>query len=263
MLGRIKAVIDYTMVDEIRNKVFNATVLFAALCAYLSLVLTRLAQGYEERFMRDLCFAMLELFGLVIALQSAYRVVNADMQRGSGMDIFFVRPIRRWEFLVGRFLGLACLLFVALAVMMGVLMGFMAVGGFSLKAVYAVIFAQLFFKLWIVLGLASLIACVTTSQASYLVAVLLLFSSGHVNHLLRKLTEEEGGSGLVGVLLVRPLTYLLPNFSLFALINNIDAPLGTSEVFAQSAYALAYALVYGAAALALASVLFSRKEVRV
>lgn len=263
MIKRIYAVLQFTLVEELRNRVLNATILFCLVIAYFGVVLTRLAQGYEERFFRDISFALLQLFGVVILLQSVYRIVREDMRRGSGIEIFFVRPITRWEFLIGRFLGLATLLLVAMAIMGGVILGFMAWQDFAVPWIYGAVFLEVFLKLWIVLNIAALMACVTTSQASYFVATLLIFASGHMTHLLRRLLEQPEGANVLVFILAKPLTYVLPNFYLFGLVNNMEAALSGAVSFSWEELTLscAYGLLYGAVALIFSAILFSKKEI--
>ncbi len=252
-----------TTLEEARSKVFNATFLFAGVTLYFGLVLTNLAQGFEDHFFRDIAFALLELFGLAIGLGSAYRVIRQDVKKGSGVEMLFVRPLRRWEYLAGRFFGIGALLAVGLAVMGGTLAGLIAVKGFQWHWLYLAVFAEIYFKLLIVLAVAFLLALATTSQASYFISCLLVWASAHVMHLLKALLDRSARPDVLSAILIKPLAYLLPNFSLFSTANHMDGILGGAIVFsgAQFVFSAAYALIYSIALLAFSAYIFSRAEI--
>lgn len=262
MFERILVVTRLTLLEEVRSKVLNATFIFAGVLVYFGLVLTNLAQGFEDHFFRDVAFALLEFFGLVILLQATYRVVRQDVRKGSSVEMLFVRPLRRWEYLAGRYFGIAALLLAGLGVMAGTLAGLIAAKGFLWHWIYFAVFLEIFLKLLIIQAAAFVVAIVTTSQASYLTASLLIYASAHVIHLLKALLERQEASGLLTSILVKPLAYLLPNFSLFSTGNHLDGILGSAIIFsgAELAFSCLYAMGYAAAALSIASWFFSRSE---
>ncbi|MBI4667723.1 MAG: ABC transporter permease [Elusimicrobia bacterium] len=261
---RVRAITQLTMLEEVRNKVLNATFLFAVVLTYFGLVLTNLAQGFEDRFFRDIAFSMVEFFGLAILLQSAYRVTRQDVRKGSSVEMFFVRPVKRWEYLIGRYFGIALLLWVGMAVMAGVQLGLGAVKKFGFEWIYVAAYIEIYLKLAVVMAAAFLLAMVTTSQASYLISSLLVYASGHVMHLLRALIQAQENAGLFAVLFIKPLTYLLPNFSLYPTVNNLEAVASKAVAFALTGtvFAAAYTIFYGGILLALSVYLFSRSEVQ-
>ncbi|MBI2070734.1 MAG: hypothetical protein HYT79_09040 [Elusimicrobia bacterium] len=263
MIRRLITVAQLTTLEEVRSKVLNATFLFAGVLVYFGLVITTLAQGFEARFFRDVAFTMIELFGLAIIFQSVYRVVRQDVRKGSAVEMFFVRPLSRWEYLVGRLIGVSILLWVGLAVMAGVQLGLTAAKGFGFHWFYVIAYLEVYLKLMVVIAVTAVLAVVTTSQASYFVSGLLVYASGHVMHLLRALLEAKPGSDFVSMLLIKPLTYLLPNFSLYATVNNLDALIGRGVAFAWGDVGLAvcYTVFYAGALTAISAFLFSKTEI--
>lgn len=262
-LARILAVSKLTLLEEVRHKVLNATFLFAGVLIYFGVVLSRLALGFEERFFRDIGFAFLEFFGLAILLQSVYRIVEQDVHRGSSVEMYFVRPIERWEFLLGRYFGMAALLWMSLGVMGGAWSGLVAMRGFVFETLYLYVFLEIYLKLLIMLSTAFALATIATSQASYFISALLIYASGHVAYLIRSLLEHQERMDMTSLLLLKPLSYILPNFSLFGAVNNLESILAGAVRydFYDFACVLGYSLVYGGSLALLASWRFSRREI--
>ncbi|MBI4063701.1 MAG: hypothetical protein HY401_05295 [Elusimicrobia bacterium] len=263
MFNRILVIAQLTLLEQVRDKIVNLIFLFAGVVVYFGVVLTQLAQGFEERFFRDTALAMVELFGLVLLLGSAYRVVRQDVRKGSSVEMFFVRPLRRWEYLAGRFAGLSTLLLVGMAVMGGVQLGIITFKGFSWHWLFAVSFAELYLKLIIVLALAFLLATITTSQASYLASTLLIYASGHVTQLMKLLIARQDSTDTVSLILLKPLTYLLPDFSFFGTANRWEGIAAGAVSFSIGGLGLTllYTVIYAGALVVFSSYLFSRAEI--
>ncbi|MFC1521947.1 hypothetical protein ACFL6Y_06015 [Elusimicrobiota bacterium] len=262
-LSRIATVAEFTLLEEVRGKVLNATFLFAAILLYLGIIMSRLAQGFEERFIRDMSFFLIELFGIAILLQSAYRVVHQDVRKGASIEIIFVRPIARWEYLLGRFIGVAFVLGVGISVMalFSGIWGLMR--GYDLHWIYAITLVSVYFKLLTGLSLSFFFALITTSQASFLAASILAYISGHVVSELRMLLSMPQNQDLTSSLVIKPITYLAPNFSLVDTKNTLSVITADPNAFDFGDFSLGvlYIIIYSAFLIVFSMLLFERKEI--
>jgi ABC-type transport system involved in multi-copper enzyme maturation permease subunit len=126
--GRIWAVALNTFREAIRNRVLYVLVAFSLGLMAFSLVLGELSLHEEVRVIKDLGLAGISLFGIIMALFLGVNLLSKELDKKT---VYFVipKPLDRWEFLLGKYLGLAVTLTVVVAAMSLVLFGFVAVQG--------------------------------------------------------------------------------------------------------------------------------------
>ena len=125
MWARIWAIALNTFREAVRNKVLAILVLFAVALMAFSLVLGQLSLHEEVRIIKDLGLAGISLFGVVIALFLGVNLLSKELDRKTVYAII-PKPLHRWEFLLGKYLGLLTIL-VAQVVALGVIWALVAV----------------------------------------------------------------------------------------------------------------------------------------
>lgn len=249
-LAKIRTCLALTVAEEIRSRALSAVILFSAVSIYLGFVLTRLAVGFEARFFKDISFVLMEIFGLLLVFIMGYRVARQDVGKGSHFELFLIRGVKPWQYLLGRYLGVTAVVGGALSVMLGVFLAINASRGFPMEGVFFLNFGFLFLRLMIMAAFVFLAAIVTNSQANFFVTSLLIYVSGYAAEPLRDLIAVTGKESFALNFLVKPLTYLMPNFS------NLSAGRELSHFFG----ALTYALFFSSLVLTLACLSFKREE---
>lgn len=262
MLLRIKTVTSLTILEEWRSRLLMSVVLFAAVSLYLGLVLTRLAVGFEERFFRDLSFALLELFSLVFVLMASYRVVAQDIAKGSILELFLVRGMRPWEYLFGRYLGVLTLVCITVFFMAGIFLSLFLVKGFMVYKIYGVSLGLLCLRLNVMVAVACFLAAVTTNQASFLVSSFLVYLSAYANGALKALIVQSQYQSLITSLFIRPMTWILPDFSWLNPQASLDAFIYGARVYPIVNFisACGYSFIFGAVVIILSCLVFRRTE---
>ena len=91
--------------ESVRDKVLYRIVAFAVLIVGASLVLGQLAAGQEVKIIKDLGLAAISMFGHFIAMFIGIGLVSKEVERRS-IYALLVKPMRRAEFLLGKYLGL-------------------------------------------------------------------------------------------------------------------------------------------------------------
>ena len=116
-MARVIGLVAYHVFKEsVRDKVLYNLVLFAILMISASYLIGQLTAGQDVKIIKDLGLAASSMFGLFIAVFIGVGLVWKEVDRRSVYNLL-VKPIRRHEFIVGKFLGLAGTLLVNLAVM--------------------------------------------------------------------------------------------------------------------------------------------------
>src|SRR5204863_7898301 len=91
-------------------------VIFAVLLMAVSFLLGQLTAGQDIKIIKDLGLAAMSIFGLFIAVFIGIGLVSKEVERRSIYSLLS-KPIRRQEFIVGKYLGLVLTLLVNLSVM--------------------------------------------------------------------------------------------------------------------------------------------------
>jgi len=102
---RILAVTLNTFREAIRHKVLYLLIGFALLVNASAKMIEPLALGEHSKITRDLGLSALTLFGLLIAIFVGTRLVYEEIEKKT-LYIILPKPVRRWEFLLGKYLGL-------------------------------------------------------------------------------------------------------------------------------------------------------------
>lgn len=206
-LSRIGAVAANTFRETIRERVLYNLVFFAILMTLSGLLLARLSIRQDEKIIKDLGLAAMDVFGVAIAIFIGVGLVSKEIERRSLFPLL-AKPLSREELVLGKALGLAWTLFVNVAAMTVGLYTTLMLTGRSfdpslLKAVYGI-----YLSLVLVLALALLFSTVTSSAVAS-VCTLGVVIAGRFSDVIRNMNEVTTSvpSG------VREFLYwLLPNF---------------------------------------------------
>ena len=95
---------------------FYNLVLFAVLLVAASILIGQLTAGQDVKIIKDLGLAATSLFGLFIAIFVGINLVSKEVDRRSVYPLF-AKPIRRSEFILGKYAGLLLTLLANMAVM--------------------------------------------------------------------------------------------------------------------------------------------------
>ncbi len=123
MIGRIRVIAFNTFREAVRDRVLYNLVVFAILMVGGALLLGRISLRIERLVLVNLGLTAIALFGIVIAIFLGIGLVSKEIERRTLYTVLAARPVRRWEFIVGKQLGLIATLVVNA--------GFMSAGFFA------------------------------------------------------------------------------------------------------------------------------------
>jgi ABC-type transport system involved in multi-copper enzyme maturation permease subunit len=254
--------------DSVRDKVLYTIVAFAVLLIAASYVISQLTAGQDLKIIKDLGLFAMSLFGLFIAIFIGIGLVAKEIDRRSIYAVL-VKPVRRHEFIIGKYLGLVGTLFFNLGVMSIAYYAVLFYMGQTMTegALKAAPSPPADPRLLLAIGMIGLeLALVTavalfwsTFSSSGLVSAALtagLYVAGQFGADLKNFEQvvESAVAGTIG----RWLYYILPNFAAF-------------DIKAQVVYGLAiepgyllmtagYALLYVTLLLVASVMIFSRRD---
>ncbi len=256
-MWRITAIARNAFREAVRDRVLYNLVLFVLLLTGASIFIGELSGGQERKVIVDLGLSAMLLFGVFIAIFVGVGLVYKEIERRT-IYAMFSKPVGRGEFLVGKYFGL-CLTLLVNVLVMGV--------GVSLALVYvsrgwdpliptiwpAVLL--IYMELMVLTAVALLFSSFSSPALSALLTFM-VFIIGHFSADLKTLAAALGSTSARW--LFTGLYYLLPNLSNYSFITPAAHGRAPSAgfVFATGLYAAVYITVI----LALATLVFSRRN---
>ena len=237
----LSAFISQTFKEAIRNKILYGIGFFAVAIFLFSLVLGELSLYEQERVIRDVGMTFIMLMGVVLAIYTGVGLLHREIDRRIIYTILS-KPIRRYQVIVGRFLGIACTLFVELFAMFSVFLILLAVRGMSIDL-------TLFQSVWLIYVESLVVAAAALMFSTFSSAMLSsLMSAGFV--ILACLNPQIGFyAGQTKEIEVRSMMraaqFLLPNFGHFDVSTQVSYALEIPgmHVFWSSLHGMAYIVV--------------------
>jgi Cu-processing system permease protein len=258
-MSRIVIVARNTFREAVRDRVLYNLVFFALLMIASAVVVGQISMGIETVVMVSLGLSAISLIGLLIAVFTGVGLVSKEIEKRT-LHAVLAKPLRRWEFLVGKFSGLVLTLTVNTAAMAGGLFMAMLFVRHSLVSSDAVVLVAVYLillKLGLVVALAMMFSCFT----SPLLAILFtggLYIAGLFVSELRSLQSTQLNSQAQKLFSV--LSYLLPNFGNYDVMG--AAAHGRPIPGGLVVHVTMYTVLYSAIVLTTAAVIFSRKDLK-
>jgi ABC-type transport system involved in multi-copper enzyme maturation permease subunit len=249
------AVAQNTFREAVRDKVLYVLLFFAAVAILGSKALGWISIGQDIKIVKDISLAAVSLFGVLIAIFVGTNLVYKEIDKRTIYTIL-CRPMWRFEFILGKYLGLAMLLALVTVVMAAVAAVYVTVlgGAVTVSFFYAVLLT--YFQLLLITALAVFLSTLT----SPILGALIVFSAyvvGHATNILVDLPEQISDSAAGYVL--QAVYYILPNLSNFNL--RAEAANGVSVDGSYVLWAMTYGIIYTGMLLTLASLAFEDKDV--
>jgi len=243
-----------TFKEAVRDRVLYLLLFFSALSIVLARVLAVLTVGDRVKVVKDVGLASISFFGALMAILIGTGLVYKEIEKRTIFTLIS-KPIRRSEFLLGKFLGLILTLAVMVAAMTVVYLIVVFLHTFKIEGrmVLAVFF--IFLELILLTAVAVLFSCFSTPILSSLFA-LSFYLIGHFSWSLETLIKKAPPGA--GRTLLRAVYAILPDLENFNIktevVQNLPLPGGLWLG------AAAYSAVYTAFVLLLAVWIFRRRD---
>ena len=258
-MKRIGVVALNTFREAVRDRVLYNLLFFALVMMAASIIAGQISIGIEETVIATLGLSAISLIGLLIAIFIGVGLVSKEMDKRT-LYALLAKPVRRWEFLLGKFGGLILTLAVNTAAMgVGLFLAMIYVKP-TLERGDATVFVAVYFiwlKLALVVALALLFSCFTTQLLAILFTAGIYIVGLYVQE-LRDLPVEVMSPAMT--VFTKWLSYLLPNFENFNIMAQAahSRPIPGSFILQNTLYAAVYCtLVLTAAVL-----VFSRRNLK-
>jgi Cu-processing system permease protein len=248
-----------TFREAVRDRVLYNLVFFALLMMAAAVAVGQISIGIEQTVIVSLGLSAISVIGLLISVFIGVALVSKEMEKRT-LYALLAKPVRRWEFLVGKFAGLVLTLAVNTAAMALGLLLVMFYLKHSLERSDAVVLVAVYFillKLALIVALALLFSCFTTPLLAILFTVGFYIVGLYVQE-LRNLPVDVMSPAMAAF--TKWLSYLLPNFENFNVMAM--AAHGRAVPGALILQNTLYAAVYCTIVLTAAAAVFSRRNLK-
>jgi ABC-type transport system involved in multi-copper enzyme maturation permease subunit len=258
MRSRVAAIAANTFREAVRDRVLYNLIAFALLMSGGAILVGQISIDIERLVVVNLGLTAVSLFGVVIAIFIGIGLVAKEIDKRTLYTVLS-RPVRRWEFIVGKFFGLVGTLVVnALLMAIGVFAALLYVSrhfhrpdAWVLVALYFIILEFL-----VVTSVALFFSSFSTPIMSAIFAFALFVIGSFAEDLRGFAAMAKGITHWLAV----GAAYLIPNLSALNVISSVahGEPVAARLIL----YNTIYALFYAAMAISGAVLIFERRNLK-
>jgi ABC-type transport system involved in multi-copper enzyme maturation permease subunit len=258
MNARIGWIAFNTFREAVRDRVLYNLIAFALIMTAAAVLVGQISIQIERIVVVNLGLTAISIFGIIIAIFIGVGLVAKEIEKRTLYTVLS-RPVRRWEFIVGKFFGLTWTLAVNTFFMaLGLFAALLYVAGQYTRADLWLLVALYFIVLqfFLMTALALLFSSFSTPIMSSVFAFA-VFLIGTFADELHDVAQMLPG---VSKFLVNGLAYLVPNFAALNVISQVahGEPIEPRLIALNSLYAL----LYSVAAISFAALIFDRRNLK-
>ena len=258
-MNRVVTIALHTFKEAVRDKVLYNLIVFAFLMIAASILFGSISVGIQQIIVIDLGLSSISVFGVLMAIFIGIGLVSKEIERRTIFHILS-KPVRRLEFIVGKYLGLLLTLVINTAIMT---VGFYLAIFYQTRHLDAGDLAPLttiyfiLLQLAIVVALAIFFSCISTPILSA-VFTFCVYVIGHFLSEMRWLGTTLHSNLMKTITTI--LYYILPNLSDFDFITRTahGERISSALVVSNSLYALLYVTVLISASI----LIFEERELK-
>jgi len=255
-MSRVLAIAKNTVLEVVRERVVLVLALFGVGLVSASQILAPLALGEGKKVVTDFGLAGSALLATLLAVFLGSTLLYKELDRRTILAVM-AKPIRRGEFLLGKFLGLWATSGFLLAGMTAIVLLLLAVSYGGASWVLLGSLALTVIELGIVTALVILFSSFTTPGLTALFAAATIVAGQFAEDLLY--FGSHGAAPAVAAA-TKACYWILPHFALFNARGLVVH--GAAVPPERLLFGAAYGLLYMGALLVAAGAIFERREFR-
>lgn len=245
-----------TFREALRDKVLYSLLFFAAAMIGIAMILDQITIGEPTKIVKDFGLASISFFGVMVAIFVGIGLVYKEIERKTILNVLS-KPIYRYQFMIGKYLGLVMTLLVEVVLMSTALVALLYVyeDKFDFILLYAI--GMIFLELMIVMAFALLFSSFSTPILSGLFTMS-LYMIGHLTPDLLAFGQRTDSAALKH--LTKTLYYVIPNLEYFNIKGQVvhHLPIDPAYLYLAISYGLCYIFII----LLLSIAVFQRREFR-
>ncbi len=239
--------------EVIRDRILYIIGIYAAILLVVLRLLPWIAAAQEAKIVTDFGLAALQILGILVAILVGTGLVNKEIDKRTVL-VLLPKPVGKFEFILGKHLGLSGVLAVLVAAMAVVYFGLLRFHGVNPPIVsVSVAIVYLFLQMLLITAVAILWGVFTSSLLAMFLSFTVYISGSYTKDLveLGKISQNSTFQWLTQILYVT-----LPDLSRLDLKNDAVYGILPNNLGANALYGLVYTLFL----ILLATVVFDRRQ---
>ncbi len=212
-----------TMKEGFRNRILHGIFFFVFALFILDCVLVNLFTRDLGKVAVDIGLSTMSISGLVIIFFMGMNLLSKDIDKLTIYSILS-RSVSRWQYIVGKYMGLSLLVFISVAVIAVLTAVFVKIIIHAYPGYIPPLFSWVqyfiavclaFLSLLIVTAISILFTCLTSSPFMALLLTFGTYLIGQNIDLLVKAINQSATEVNSLFIVIKPITWLIPDLSLF------------------------------------------------
>ena len=246
-----------TFQEAVRNKLLLVTLVFAAILTALSISAGSVSLGHRGRLIIDVGLAAASMVGSIIAIALTVISFGSEVKNKTAYTLL-TRPISRWAYLFGKYLGIVATMEIVVSLMLGATALTVSLYGEEIPLAFWASAWLTLVEMWLVVAIALFFSTVGVPvlAATYSAGLILAGNLAQDILNLAQKTQEQGDGASAAIL--QTVYWLIPDLSDLSLRPEASNALEIPEGFIL--FGSIYGLAYGALALIAAMWIFTGKK---
>jgi ABC-type Na+ efflux pump permease subunit len=284
-LNRIAALTGNTLTGLTRLKIFYVLLLFALLLIGSSIFMAQMTFQQEFQVLKDIGLGAMSIFTSLLAVLATARLIPQDIEDRTAYTIL-AKPVSRFEYLVGKLLGVLLLLAISVIAMSALFFVVLTLreqtvldettrqmaalppeqmaealrlvrdSAFNVNLVSGI--ALIYVKGCLLAALTLFVSTFATTTIFTTIVMAFVYFIGHLQAIAREYWLQTNSAGWLTKIFLALVALVFPDLQLFNLTDDIVA--GSAIPLALFAKTATLGLFYTAVYLLLAWAVFFRKE---
>ncbi len=267
--ARVSAIASNTLLELVRLKVFYFLLLFALLGIGASLLTVKMTFQEQFQVLKHMSLGAMSIFTWLLAVLATAMLLPKDIEDRTLYTIL-AKPVPRFEYLLGKLLGVLALLGIALGLMVAMFVlvlyrqeqialaenlrqfapgpeldaaqQFVREATFSANLLPGIVI--IYMKAAVCAALTLLLSTFASSSIFTIIVSVVVFIIGHVQPIAREYwLTEQGASGLTKVFLAL-VALIIPDLRAFDLLDNLASAIPLSLFVETAGLGALYVTIY-------------------
>ncbi len=266
---RVRAIASNTLLELVRLKVFYFLLLFALLGIGCSLITVKMTFQEQFQVLKHMALGAMSIFTWLLAVLSTAMLLPKDIEDRTLYTIL-AKPVPRFEYLLGRLLGVCGLLAIALGIMVVMFCAVLYTQeqvalaenirvmppGMELDAAQALVRASTFtkslvpgiaiiyLKSVVCASLTLLLSTFASSSIFTIIVSVVVFIIGHVQPIAREYWLTEKGASAFAKVFLALVALLIPDLRAFDLLDDLSVGISQSLFLETAGLGALYISIY-------------------
>jgi len=253
-MRRIGVIAINTVRECVRDKIFLNLLIFGALMIGVSILIGDLSIGQKGKFIKDIGLGAISIIGAITAILLSTGLIRREIDRKTIYSVIY-RPMPRWNFLLGRYLGICLTIGLNVLIMSLIFFALLSIGRYGIQAGMFKAILMTYMELILIASIGLLLSLLLSSTPSVIFTAS-IYVAGHMTAELKGMASAAQ-SGIHRFFL-GAIYYIFPNLE--ALNLRAEAAYGMTIDHLYLLKACLYALAYTVVVLTIAMWWFERGE---